>query len=92
MRPWAKAAKLRPSRFALAPANGLRAGGGPAAGGIALRAAGRQPGVAGAQTFAPGQLGTRPHEELFVGGQLADAEGAAVTGDPLGELVLGGGS
>src|ERR1019366_7237244 len=42
-----------------------------------------------AQTFAPRQLGERPHEELFVGGQLADAKVAMVTGNPLVELVFG---
>ncbi len=31
----------------------------------------------------------REHEELFVGGQLADAAFAVVTGDTLVELVLG---
>ncbi len=42
-----------------------------------------------AQTFAPGQLCERQHEELFVGGQFADAEVAVVTGDTLVELVFG---
>ena len=65
------------------------AGGGLAnAGVIELRAEGRQTGFDVTQTFAPSQLGERQHEELFVGGQLADAEVAAVTGDALVELVL----
>ena len=41
------------------------------------------------QTFAPRQLGERQHEELFVSGQLADAEVAVVTGDTLVEFVFG---
>lgn len=59
------------------------------AGVIEFRAEGRQTGLDVAQTFAPGQLGEGQHEELFVGGQLADAEVAVVTGDTLVELVLG---
>jgi hypothetical protein len=59
------------------------------AGVIELWAEGRQTGFDVAQTFAPGQLCKRQHEELFVGGQLADAEVAVVTGDTLVELVLG---
>ena len=66
------------------------AGGGLAdAGVIEFRAEGRQTGFDVAQTFAPGQLGERQHEELFVSGQLADAEVAVVTGDTLVELVFG---
>src|ERR1017187_7708892 len=66
------------------------AGGGlPDAGMIELRAEGRQTGFDVAQTFAPRQLGKRQHEELFVGGQLADAEVAVVTGDTLVEFVFG---
>ena len=66
------------------------AGGGLAdAGVIEFRAEGRQTGFDVAQTFAPGQLGERQHEELFVGGQLADAEVAMVTGDTFVELVFG---
>ena len=66
------------------------AGGGLAdAGVIEFRAEGRQAGFDVAQTFAPGQLGERPHEELFVGGQLADAKVAMVTGNTLVELVFG---
>jgi hypothetical protein len=66
------------------------AGGGLAdAGVIELRAEGRQTGFDVAQTFAPRQLGERQHEELFVGGQLADAEVAVVTGDTLVEFVFG---
>ena len=56
---------------------------------IELRAEGRQTSFDVAQTFAPSQLGERQHEELFVGGQLADAEVAVVTGDTLVELVFG---
>jgi hypothetical protein len=59
------------------------------AGVIELRAEGRQTGFDVAQTFAPRQLGERQHEELFVGGQLADAEVAVVTGDTLVEFVFG---
>jgi hypothetical protein len=56
---------------------------------IEFRAEGRQTGFDVAQTFASGQLGERQHEELFVSGQLADAEVAVVTGDTLVEFVLG---
>jgi hypothetical protein len=59
------------------------------AGVIELWAEGREAGFDVAQTFAPDQLGERQHEELFVVGQLADAEVAAVTGDTLVELVFG---
>ncbi len=59
------------------------------AGVIELWAEGRQTGFDVAQAFAPGQLCKRQHEELFVGGQLADAEVAVVTGDTLVELVFG---
>ena len=66
------------------------AGGGLAdAGVIELWAEGSQAGFAVAQTFAPGQLSESEDEELFVGGQFADAEVAAVTRDPLVKLVLG---
>ena len=34
-------------------------------------------------------MGEGQHEELFVGGQFADAEVAVVTGDTLVELVFG---
>ena len=64
-------------------------GGLPDAGVIELRAEGRQTGFDVAQTFAPRQLSKRQHEELFVGGQLADAEVAVVAGDTLVELVFG---
>ena len=56
---------------------------------IEFRAEGREAGFDVAQTFAPRQLGERQHEELFVRGQLADAEVAVVTGDTLVELVFG---
>ena len=66
------------------------AGGGlPDAGVIELRAEGRQTGFDVAQTFAPRQLGERQHKELFVSGQLADAEVAVITGDTLVEFVFG---
>ena len=66
------------------------AGGGlPDAGVVEFRAQGRQTGFDVAQTFAPGQLCERQHEELFVGGQLADTEVAAVTSDTLVEFVFG---
>ena len=78
MRTWAKSAKMHQPRFSLADA-----------GGIEFRSEGRQTGFDVAQTFAPGQLGKRQHEERFVGGQLADAEVAVVTGDTLVEFVLG---
>jgi hypothetical protein len=66
------------------------AGGGLAdAGVIELRAEGSQSGFDVAQTFAPGQLRESENEELFVGGQLADAEVAAVTSDTLVEFVFG---
>ena len=66
------------------------AGGGlPDADMIELRAEGRQAGFDVAQTFAPRQLGERQDEELFIGGQLADAEVAVVTGDTLVEFVFG---
>ena len=66
------------------------AGGGLAnAGVIKFRAEGRQTGFDVAQTFAPRQLGEGQHEELFVSGQLADAEVAMVTGDTLVEFVFG---
>src|ERR1035437_7509405 len=65
------------------------AGGGLAdAGVIEFRAEGRQTGFDVAQTFAPGQLGESEHEELFVGGQLADAEVPVITRDTLVELVF----
>ncbi len=64
------------------------AGGGLAdAGVIEFGAEGRQTGFDVAQAFPPRQLCKRQHEELFVGGQLADAEVAVVTGDTLVELV-----
>ncbi len=59
------------------------------AGVIEFWAEGRQTGFDVAQTFAPRQLGKRQHEELFVGGQLTDAEVAVVTGDTLVEFVFG---
>jgi len=66
------------------------AGGGLAdAGVIEFGTEGRQTGFDVAQTFAPGQLGESEHEELFVGGQFADAEVTVVTGDTLVEVVLG---
>jgi len=66
------------------------AGGGLAdAGVIEFRAEGRQTGFDVAQTFAPRQLGERQHEELFVGGQLADAKVTVVTGDTFVEFVFG---
>ena len=66
------------------------AGGGLAdAGVIEFWAEGRQAGFDVAQAFAPRQLGECQHEELFVSGQLADAEVAVVTGDTLVELVFG---
>ena len=66
------------------------AGGGLAdAGVIEFRAEGRQTGFDVAQTFAPGQLRKSQHEELFIGGQFADAEVAVITGDTLVELVFG---
>ena len=68
---------------------GVASGGLADAGVIEFRAEGRQTGFDVTQTFAPGQLGKRQHEELFVGGQLADTEVAVVTGDTLVELVFG---
>src|ERR1039457_3417886 len=68
---------------------GAAGGGLTDAGVIEFRAEGRQTGFDVAQTFAPGQLGERQHEELFVSGQLADAEVTVVTGDTLVELVFG---
>ena len=66
------------------------AGGGLAnAGVVEFRAEGRQAGFDVTQTFAPGQLGKGQHEELFVGGQFADAEVAVVTSDTLVEFVFG---
>src|ERR1039458_1510325 len=66
------------------------AGGGLAAAGvIEFGAEGGEAGCDVAQTFAPGQLGEGQHEELFVGGQPADAKVAVVTGDTLVKLVLG---
>ena len=59
------------------------------AGVIEFRAQSCQTGFDVAQTFAPGQLGERQHEELLVGGQPADAEVAVVTGDTLVEFVFG---
>jgi len=66
------------------------AGGGLAdAGVVEFGAEGHQAGFDVAQTFAPGQLGKRQHEELFISGELADAAVAVVTGDTLVELVFG---
>jgi len=59
------------------------------AGVVEFWAKGRQAGFDIAQTFAPGQLGERQHEEVFVSGEFADAAVAVVTGDTLVELVLG---
>ena len=56
---------------------------------IELGAEGRQTGFDVAQTFTPRQLREGQHEELFVGGQFADAEVAVVTGDTPVELVFG---
>ncbi len=65
------------------------AGGGLAdAGVVELRAEGSQAGFDVAQTFAPSQLGEGQHQELFVGGQFADAEVATVLRDTLVELVF----
>ena len=61
----------------------------PDAGVIEFGAEGRQTGFDVAQTFAPRQLGERQHEELFVGGQLADAKVAMVTGNTLVKFVFG---
>lgn len=66
------------------------AGGGLAdAGVVEFWAEGCQAGFDVAQTFAPGQLSKRQHEELFVGGEFADAAVAVVTGDTLVEFVFG---
>ena len=48
-----------------------------------------QTGFDGAQTFTPGELGESEHEAVFVGGEFADEEVAAVAGDTLVEIVLG---
>src|SRR5208283_2204187 len=56
---------------------------------IEFRAEGCQTGFDVAQTFTPGQLRERQYEELFVGGEFADAAVAVVTGDTLVELVFG---
>jgi hypothetical protein len=58
------------------------------AGVVKFGAEGRQTGFDVAQTFAPRQLGEGQHEELFVSGQLADAEVAVVAGDKLVEFVF----
>jgi len=42
-----------------------------------------------AQTLAPGQLSKRQHDELFVSGQFADAEIAAIPLNTLVEFVFG---
>jgi len=81
--------KDAPVPFFVGHRQGVTGGGLPDAGVIEFRAEGRQAGFDVAQTFAPGQLGERQHEKLFIGGQLADAEVAAVTGDTLVELVFG---
>jgi len=81
--------KDAPVPFFVGVGQGAAGGGLPDAGVIEFRAEGRQAGFDVAQTFAPGQLGERQHEKLFIGGQLADAEVAAVTGDTLVELVFG---
>lgn len=66
------------------------AGGGLAdAGVVEFRAEGCQAGFDVAQTFAPGQLGKRQHEELFISGEFADAAVAVVTDNTLVELVFG---
>jgi hypothetical protein len=56
---------------------------------LQLGSEGREAGFDVAQTFAPGQLGERQHEKLFVGGEFADAPVAVVTGDTFVELVFG---
>ncbi len=68
---------------------GVASGGLPDAGVIEFGTEGRQTGFNVAQTFAPRQLGEGQHQELFVGGQLADAEVAVVAGDTLVEFVFG---
>ena len=80
---------MRQSRFSLATGQRVAGGGLADAGVIEFGAKGRQTGFDVAQTFAPGQLGEGQHEELFVGGQLADAEVAVVTGDTLVKFVFG---
>ena len=84
--------KDAPVPFFVGVGQGAAGGGLADAGVIEFRAEGRQTGFDVAQTFAPGQLGEGQHEELFVGGQFADAEVAVVTGDTLVEFVFGAGS
>src|ERR1019366_7411889 len=59
------------------------------AGVVKPRAERRQAGFNVPQAFAPGQLGERPHEEMFVRREFADAAVALITVDTLVELVFG---
>jgi hypothetical protein len=81
--------KDAPVAFFIGVSQGAAGGGLADAGVIKLRAEGSQTGFDVAQTFTPSQLRERQDKELFIGGQLADPEVAAVTGDTLVELVLG---
>ena len=89
MRTWSEVGKDTPVPFFVGHRQRVAAVSLPDAGVIELWAEGRQTGFDVAQTFAPRQLGERQHEELFIGGQLADAEVAAVAGDTLVEFVFG---
>jgi hypothetical protein len=81
--------KDAPVAFFVGVGQGAAGGGLADAGVIEFRAEGSQAGFDVAQAFAPGQLGESQHEELFVSGQLADAEVAVVAFDTLVELVFG---
>lgn len=85
----AKVGKDAPVPLFIGHRQGVAGGGLADAGVIEFRAEGRQTGFDVAQTFAPGQLREGQHEELFVSGQLANAEVAVVTGDTLVEFVFG---
>ena len=87
--PLGEVGKDAPVPLFVGPRQRVAGGGLSEAGVVEFRAEGRQTGFDVAQTFAPSPWCECPHEELFVGGQLADAEVAVVTGDTLVEFVLG---
>ena len=56
---------------------------------IEFGAEGSETGLDVAETFTPGELSERQHEEMFVSGECTDAEVALITGDTLVKVVFG---
>jgi len=81
--------KDTPVAFFVGVGQGAAGSGLTDAGVVEFRAEGCQTSFDVAQAFTPGQLREGQDEELFVGGEFADAVVAVVTGDTLVELVFG---